>query len=106
MQQHACAEKFMWEQPFKHPNVMPALDSDVSATWLVMPLAIDNLEVLRQEVLEDDELQRVVEHVCDGLAACPPARLGSPRCEAQQRPVIRRSEAPGCGGLGRGAPTH
>jgi serine/threonine protein kinase len=52
-----------------HPNVMPVTDSDPAGTWLVMPLAVDNLETLRGSVLEADQLREVVEAVCDGLAA-------------------------------------
>jgi serine/threonine protein kinase len=53
----------------EHPNVMPVLDCDVGAAWLVMPLAIDNLEARRDYVLRRDQLRNVVDSVCDGLAA-------------------------------------
>lgn len=51
-----------------HPNVMPVIDADDGATWLVMPLAVDNLETLREEVLERDELREVVNDICAGLS--------------------------------------
>jgi hypothetical protein len=52
-----------------HPNVMPVIDSDPGGTWLVMPLAADNLEGLRDDVLRRDQLRDVVEAICDGLEA-------------------------------------
>jgi serine/threonine protein kinase len=52
-----------------HMNVMPVLDSDPAATWLVMPLAVDNLETCRKAVLRRDQLRAIVEAICDGLEA-------------------------------------
>jgi serine/threonine protein kinase len=53
----------------RHPNVMPILDADEGATWLVMPLALDNLERRREEILRSDQLRVVISQVSAGLAA-------------------------------------
>jgi serine/threonine protein kinase len=52
-----------------HPNVMPILDADDEATWLVMPLALDNLEGRRKDIIRSDGLRLVVEQVCAGVSA-------------------------------------
>jgi serine/threonine protein kinase len=51
-----------------HANVMPVIDANEGANWLVMPLALDNLETLREEVLRRDELREVVDDICAGLS--------------------------------------
>jgi hypothetical protein len=52
-----------------HPNLMPILDADVDATWLVMPLALDNLEARPEEVVQSDELAPLIGQICACLAA-------------------------------------
>jgi serine/threonine protein kinase len=48
---------------------VPILDSDADATWFGMPLAVDNLEALRDDVVRRDQVRDVIEAICDGLSA-------------------------------------
>jgi serine/threonine-protein kinase len=52
-----------------HPNVVPVLDGDPAGTWCVMPLAAGNLEKLRPTIATPDQMRRLVDDICAGLAA-------------------------------------
>jgi hypothetical protein len=50
-----------------NPHVVPVLDFDLGATWLVMPLASDTADEARDEFEDPQGLLELVAAICEGL---------------------------------------
>lgn len=54
------------QRSLPHPNIMPIYDADPGFSWFTMPLAVGNLQKLRDE-LDEEDLASILLHVADAL---------------------------------------